>query len=132
MRALDRRLVALEGVSRSARFSPEEMQRAWSSMAWQARIKLVSAEGVPTESDPELLAEMTRSMGNDDVARMREKLAVRFPCWLASLQGLSDLEVYALNYDWPTWARKEQLLPESGLVCLEAFLEFAGSFHAPK
>ena len=39
------------------------------------------------------------------------------------MAALTDLEVYALSYDWATWARKEQLLPGGGQTCLDEFLK---------
>ena len=101
-------------------------------MVWQARLKLVGADDLPPEPSPEWFAEMNRDVAGEDIGRFREKLLAKFPDWREQLQALSDVEVCALNYDWPTWARREQILPGSGQVCLDAFLEYADSRHAPE
>lgn len=122
MANLDSRLAALESRANALRFSPAERQHAWYLMVWQARLKLVGADDLPPEPTPEWLADMTLAMAGEDIGRFRGKLHARFPDWQAQLRALSDMEVYALNYDWATWARQEQLLPGNGQVCLETFL----------
>ena len=130
MATLESRLSALEGETRATRFSPEERQRVWGLMVWQARLKLVGAIDRPPEPSPEWLAEMNRDISGEDIGRFREKLLAKFPGWREQMEALSDVEVNALNYDWPTWARQGQLLPEGGQLCLEVFLAHAAEFLA--
>ena len=122
MANLDTRLSALESRTHAVRFSPAERQHAWNLMAWRARMKLVESNVMPDAPSPEWAAEMGRDIAGEDIEHFRGKLFSRFPEWRTQMAALSDLEVCALNYEWATWARQEQLLPGGGQTCLEAFL----------
>lgn len=120
---LDSRLAALESRAHELRFSPAERCRAWNMMAWRARMKLVESDLMPDAPSPEWAAEMGRDVEGEDIEDFREALLAKFPEWQTQMEALSDMEVCALSYDWSTWARKEQLLPEGGQTCLEEFLK---------
>jgi hypothetical protein len=125
MASLDNRLAALEAGAHATRFSLEEKQHVWQLMVWQARLKLVGVDDRPPEPSPEWLAEMNRDIAGEDMRRIRDKLLAKFPEWREQFEALSDVEVCALNYDWSTWARQEQLLPGGGQLCLDVFLKHA-------
>lgn len=120
--SLSDRLSKLEKGARAVQFSHEERAHHWSMTVWRARLKLIGDADMAPEPGAEWLAEMNRDIAGEDVPRFREKLLAKFPDWREQFSVLSDVEVCALNYDWPTWARQEQLLPGSGDVCLEEFL----------
>lgn len=126
MARLSDRLDKLEKGARAAEFSHDDRALHWEMMVWRARMKLIGDVNMPPEPSAEWLEEMARDIAGEDVPQFRAKLLAKFPDWQPQLEALSDIEVYALNYDWPTWARQEQLPPGSSLVSLQAFLDILG------
>lgn len=126
MGSLDSRLKSLETRAHAMSFPWADRRKAWGVMVDRARAKLVGL-GVLLEHIPEpsaaWLAEMQRDVTSEDIGEAREKLCAKFPNYRAQLEALSDVEVYALKWDWPTWARQSQLLPRSDQIALEDILE---------
>lgn len=130
MASLDSRLKSLETRSQAARFPWADRAKAWDLMVDRARLKLCGLhpllQKIP-EPSAAWLVELRRDVASEDredIGMAREKLYAKFPAHRESLEALTDVEIYALRWDWPTWARQSQIPPGSDQVSLEALLDF--------